>query len=284
MIKGQLRKKGTGIVINQDTLENPAKSIYLGIGSNLGNRFENIEKAKFKLFGYGAELSDELRLVIENFGHEEDKKRTSDDKAKLFIQLAVVIILILSLAFNLAAVGLIGLMVIVLLTAFNGIIKEHDLGKAFEEALPFTALLVVFFVIVAVIHDQHLFSFVINYVLTLKQETQIPMFFMVNGILSMISDNVFVATIYISEVKAALDSGAIGREQFDLLAIAINSGTNLPSVATPNGQAAFLFLLTSSVAPLLGLSYLRMVLMALPYTVVLSVIGVLSVIFIITHF
>ena len=34
---------------NQDTLENPAKSIYLGIGSNLGNRFENIEKAKFKL-------------------------------------------------------------------------------------------------------------------------------------------------------------------------------------------------------------------------------------------
>ena len=51
----------------------------------------------------------------------------------------------------------------------------------------------------------------------------------------------------------------LGREQFDLLAIAINSGTNLPSVATPNGQAAFLFLLTSSVAPLLGLSYLRMV-------------------------
>ena len=49
MIKGQLRKKGIGIVTNQDTLENPAKSIYLGIGSNLGNRFENIEKAKFKL-------------------------------------------------------------------------------------------------------------------------------------------------------------------------------------------------------------------------------------------
>ena len=59
----------------------------------------------------------------------------------------------------------------------------------------------------------------------------------------------------------------------------INSGTNLPSVATPNGQAAFLFLLTSSVAPLLGLSYLRMVLMALPYTIVLSIVGVLSVIY-----
>ena len=30
----------------QDTLENQAKNIYLGIGSNLGNRITNIEKAK----------------------------------------------------------------------------------------------------------------------------------------------------------------------------------------------------------------------------------------------
>ena len=42
----------------------------------------------------------------------------------------------------------------------------------------------------------------------------------------------------------------ITREQFDKLAIAINTGTNIPSIATPNGQAAFLFLLTSSLAPL----------------------------------
>ena len=234
---------------------------------------------KFKLFGYGAELSDDLRLVIENFGVEEDKKRTLNDKTKLFTQFAVVIILILSLAFNVASVGLIGLMVIVLVTAFNGIIKEHDLGKAFEEALPFTALLVVFFVIVAVIHDQHLFSPVIGYVLTLNFDLQVPMFFLANGILSMISDNVFVATIYISEVKEALDTGLISREQFDLLAIAINTGTNLPSVATPNGQAAFLFLLTSSIAPLIGLSYFRMVLLALPYTIVLTVVGLFSVIY-----
>jgi len=239
---------------------------------------------RLSLFSYGIQLPDHIRQILIDFDTSESSKRTQAQNMKILTQALVAVILVFSLAFGLAAVGLIGLMIIVLLTAFNGVIEEHQLGKAFEEALPFTALLVVFFAIVAVIHDQHLFSFVINYVLTLKQETQIPMFFMVNGILSMISDNVFVATIYISEVKAALDSGAIGREQFDLLAIAINSGTNLPSVATPNGQAAFLFLLTSSVAPLLGLSYLRMVLMALPYTVVLSVIGVLSVIFILPHF
>jgi NhaB family Na+:H+ antiporter len=91
--------------------------------------------------------------------------------------------------------------------------------------------------------------------------------------LSAISDNVFVATVYINEVKAAYDNNLISREQFENLAVAINTGTNIPSIATPNGQAAFLFLLTSSLAPLINLSYLRMVVMALPYTIVLSIVG-----------
>lgn len=234
---------------------------------------------KFKIVGYGAELSPKIRDIINDFGAKEDAARTTSQKTKLLIQFLVALILIFALAYNVAAVGLIGLMVIVLLTAFNGIIQEHQLGKAFEEALPFTALLVVFFVIVAVIHDQHLFSPVINYVLTLNFDLQVPMFFLANGILSMISDNVFVATIYISEVKNAFDSGVIDRNQFDLLAIAINTGTNLPSVATPNGQAAFLFLLTSSIAPLINLSYLRMIIMALPYTFVLTAVGLYSVIY-----
>ena len=36
-------------MIKQDILENQVRSIYLGIGSNLGNRKINIEKAKFNL-------------------------------------------------------------------------------------------------------------------------------------------------------------------------------------------------------------------------------------------
>src|SRR5690606_21594533 len=99
------------------------------------------------------------------------------------------------------------------------------------------------------------------------------MFFAANGVLSAISDNVFVATVYINEVKAAFDAGQISRQHLEALAVAINTGTNLPSVATPNGQAAFLFLLTSALAPLIRLSYGRMVIMALPYTIVLSVVG-----------
>ncbi len=80
-------------------------------------------------------------------------------------------------------------------------------------------------------------------------------------------------------MKEAFDEGVISRETLDSLAIAINTGTNLPSVATPNGQAAFLFLLTSAIAPLIRLSYMRMVYLALPYTIVMSTVGLLAVIY-----
>ena len=169
------------------------------------------------------------------------------------------------------------MVVIILATAFSGITTEQQIGHAFEEALPFTTLLVVFFGVVAVIDQQDLFLPIITWVFTLEGQLQTAMFYVANGVLSMISDNVFVATIYISEVKEALDAGLISRETFDLLAVAINTGTNIPSVATPNGQAAFLFLLTSALAPLIRLSYGRMVWMALPYTVSMSVTGFLAV-------
>jgi NhaB family Na+:H+ antiporter len=233
---------------------------------------------KVRWFGYGTILPDAVRAVLEEFDVEQSKKLTSSNKAALVIQVLVALFLVIGLALHIAPVGLIGLSVIVLLTAFNGVIEEHRLGHAFEEALPFTALLVVFFAIVAVIHDQHLFKPIIDAVLAMEVGVQPVMFFAANGILSAISDNVFVATVYINEVKAALDAGTITRDHFDLLTIAINTGTNLPSVATPNGQAAFLFLLTSALAPLIRLSYGRMVYMALPYTIVLSVVGCWAVI------
>lgn len=234
---------------------------------------------KFNLFGYGAQLPAHIRTILEDYDQHEDEKRTVSDKSKLVIQGLIGLWLVLGLAFHMAEVGLIGLSVIVLATSFTGIIEEHQLGKAFEEALPFTALLVVFFSIVAVIIDLELFSPVIYWVLSFEGNTQLSLFYIANGFLSMVSDNVFVGTVYINEVRDALLEKQITREQFDLLAVAINTGTNLPSVATPNGQAAFLFMLTSALAPLLRLSYGRMVIMAFPYTIVLSIVGILSVIF-----
>ncbi|MEM9001663.1 MAG: sodium/proton antiporter NhaB [Bacteroidota bacterium] len=230
-------------------------------------------------FGFGAKLPKIARDIIEGYTEEEDANRSAKAKYGLIVQAVSGILLIIALALHLAPVGLIGLGLIIVQTAFMGIIEEHSLGKAFEEALPFTGLLVVFFVIVAMIHDQHLFKPIIDWALSLDAGSQPSMFYAANGILSMISDNVFVATVYIGEVKEAFDNGVISREQFEKLAIAINTGTNLPSVATPNGQAAFLFLLTSSLAPLIGLSYTKMVKMALPYTIVLGGIGLLCILY-----
>jgi len=232
---------------------------------------------QFKIFGFGAKLPEVAYQIIRVNNDVEDAKRSKKEKANLIVQAVAMVFLIIALALHLAPVGFIGLALIIFQTAFMGITDEHKIGPSFEEALPFTGLLVVFFAIVAMIHDQHLFKPIIEWVLAMDPATQPSMFYIANGFLSAISDNVFVATVYINEVAAAFNAGSISREQYENIAIAINTGTNLPSVATPNGQAAFLFLLTSSLAPLIDLSYGRMVKMAFPYAVVLGGVGYLCV-------
>lgn len=232
---------------------------------------------RLRLFGYGYTMPASVRRILEDRAREAAGARTAKEKAALVVMGLAAVSLVVALALHLAEVGLIGLAVIIFTASFTGVTEENRIAHAFEEAMPFTALLTVFFAVVAVIHDQHLFAPVIQTVLSYSGKAQLAAFYVANGLLSMISDNVFVATVYISETQKALAAGAITREQFDLLAVAINTGTNIPSVATPNGQAAFLFLLTSGLAPLLRLSYGRMVVLALPYTITLSVTGLAAV-------
>ncbi|MBG0788919.1 MAG: sodium/proton antiporter NhaB [Desulfovibrionaceae bacterium] len=272
---------------------------------------------RFSLCRYGVKLPEVIRIHMQEASRTAEKRMDHADRVKLAMQACCAVWLVVGLAFHLAAVGIIGLSVIVILTTVNGITEEHRLGRAFEEALPFTALLVVFFAVVAVIHDQHLFKPVIDYVLHMKGSSQMAAYYAASGLLSAISDNVFVATVYITETKmhftqmlhavpgigmtgqalmdmltdshldradvlAGLPAEAAGKvreimDNFDKLAIAINTGTNIPSVATPNGQAAFLFLLTSALAPVIRLSYGRMVILALPYTITMSLAGLAAV-------
>ena len=49
MIKGLQKKVEIGTVKKQDTSENQAKIVFLAIGSNLGNKINNIDTAKFEL-------------------------------------------------------------------------------------------------------------------------------------------------------------------------------------------------------------------------------------------
>jgi Na+:H+ antiporter, NhaB family len=235
---------------------------------------------RFAVFGYGSPVPAAVRQVLVEFEHRESTEMSSRHKYLIFVQAAIAILLVFALAFHVAEIGVVGLAIIVLATAFTGIVDEGRLGKAFEAALPFTALLVVFFAIVGMIHQQDLFGPFLDWVLQLAPDNQPIALFGASGLLSIVSDNVFVATIYITQVKEAMVTGAISPEQFDAMAVAINTGTNIPSIATPNGQAAFLFLLTSAVAPLVRLSYFRMVWMALPYFLSMTAAAALGILYI----
>jgi len=265
-----------GTIMNWDFLTFFLKVAHISIPVFFVGLATCVALEHLKIFGYGTQLSEKVREVLDDYEREESAGRSLRDKSIIGVQFVVAICLIIALGAHLAEPGIVGLMVIVLATAFNGVTEEHRIGDAFTEALPFTALLVVFFAIVAVIDHQGLFSPVIDWVMTYEGKTQTALFYIANGLLSMISDNVFVATVYITEIEELFQQGSITHEQFENLAVAINTGTNIPSVATPNGQAAFLFLLTSAMAPLIRLSYGRMVYMAIPYTVTMSISGLLA--------
>jgi NhaB family Na+:H+ antiporter len=228
---------------------------------------------RLRWFGYGAQLPQAVYQVLWEHQSAQVARHSSRERGMLLVQALSAVLLVIAFGFHVAEVGLIGLAILVIATAFAGVTEERRIGKAFEPALPFTALLVVFFAIVAVIRDQYLFAPIIDAVLNLEGQAQLAMMYLTNGLLSGISDNVFVATIFTREVKAAFLQGWLDRQHFEQLMVAINVGSNAPSVATPNGQAAFLFLLTSTLAPLIRLSYGRMVWMALPYAAAVTLAG-----------
>ena len=164
---------------------------------------------RFALFGYGSPVPAAVRQVLLEFERRESAQMTPRHKQVIVVQAIVAILLVLALGFHVAEIGVIGLAIIVLATAFTGIVEEGRLGKAFEAALPFTALLVVFFAIVGIIHQQDLFGPFLEWVLRLDPLHQPIALFGASGFLSIVSDNVFVATIYITQVKEALLAGAI---------------------------------------------------------------------------
>lgn len=230
-----------------------------------------------KAFDYGYQLPDSIRQILAKKDQDDTESRTKRDTLKLILQAVTASLIVIGLATHVAEVGLIGLGIYITVAFFTGVTEEHAIADSFKDPMPFVLLLATFFGVVAIIHDQHLFKPVVDWALSLDGRHQLMAFFGLSGSLSSVSDNVFVATILIKEAKAAFDSGLISREQFDLLGVAINTGTNIPSIATPNGQAAFLFILTSAFAPMIRLSYLKMLWKAVPYTITMTTAAFLAI-------
>ena len=233
----------------------------------------------FNFPGFGYQLSEKARQAIVKDYEKKARQSTAQSKYIYITQIIVAVLLVLALGFHVAEIGLIGIALIIVLTAFTGITKEHDFAGAFSNAMPFVTLIVIFFAILAVVHDQHLVTPLASWVFNFEGRAQLLALYFTNGTLSFISDNVFIASVFITEVNKAYQAGLFSAEWFEKLAVVVNMGTNIPAVATPNGQAAFLFLLTSSLAPVIELSYMRMVKLALPYTIVMTATGAVAVYF-----
>jgi NhaB family Na+:H+ antiporter len=224
-----------------------------------------------RFFGYGNELPENVRAVLAEEDHRIQESETDRDRLVIKIQIVVFLLMVIGLSLHLAEVGLIGLGIIILASSMLGETNEHEIGKAFVEGLPFASLLVVFFAIVAMINDQGMFTPIMQWVLSLDGSMQVFMVFLTNGALSAISDNVFVATIYMDQISPLLEQGVLSRELYDAQSTAVVMGTGIPSMSTPNGQAAFLFLLMSGIAPKIRLGYITMVFMALPYFIITTI-------------
>ncbi len=225
---------------------------------------------------YGTPLSAEVRSILGNEMNKIAAKRTGRDWSKLWVQGIAAVILVTALVLHISEVYIVGLILLIFVTTFSGA-SEHDVGNAVKEGGPFVFVLAVFFGVVGMIHHQHLFEPVSQWVLSYQGTGRLLAYYIATGVLSAISDNVFVASLFITEANTLHDSGAFGREEFENIAVAINMGTNIPSIATPNGQAAFLFLLMSPLAPLIKLSYGRMFLLAMPFAIVCSATGAVAI-------
>jgi Na+/H+ antiporter len=236
-----------------------------------------LEIVRFPGFGY--QLSEKIHQLIVNDYAKRAREISSQNMYKYVLQGTVALLLIIALGFHMAEVGLIGLAVIVVLSAFTGKTREHDFAEPFNNAMPFVTLIVIFFAILAVVHEQHLLAPVIRWVLSFEGQAQLLALYLVNGALSMISDSVFVAAVFIAELDKAYKAGAFSLDWYQKLATVINMGTNIPSLGTPNGTAGFLFLLTSALSPLIKLSYLQMIRIMIPYFIILSGMGAVMVYF-----
>ena len=233
----------------------------------------------FKFPGFRYQMPERARELIIKDYNKKIHEMTKQSVYLYVLQIIVGVLLIFALGFHVAEVGLIGIALIVIVTTFTGMTKEHDLAVAFNNAMPFVVLIVVFFAILAIVHDQHLVSPLASWVFTFSGHTQLIALYFTNGTLSFVSDSVFIASIFVSEVDNAYAAGMFTREVYEKLAVVVNMGTNIPAVATPNGQAAFLFLLTSALSPLIKLSYFRMFKLTLPYTIVMTITGALAIYF-----
>ena len=157
-----------------------------------------------------------VRQVLAEYDREQTRRRTSREVAVLIVQALAALILVVALGLHVAEVGIIGL---------RGDRARDRVHRSDRRAAPRQGVrsgAAVHRAARGVLRDRRdparpaLFEPVISAVLAAARGRRRPRCSIwPTRALSAISDNVFVATIYITEVKAALLEGTITREQFE---------------------------------------------------------------------
>lgn len=229
-----------------------------------------------KIFYYQTDL---IELNFETFFKKNFYQKNillKKRKVENIIQIIIIFFTIFSLIFQLLDIVFVSLSFVILLIGFCGFYHEDKIKKASSEAFPFLLMLILFFIISSVIEEQKIFHPLIQFLLKINVSSiQFISFYLFNGILSSVSDNIFVSSICMNEIQYAFNHGFIDLEKLKKLTLIINIGTNIPSMATPNGQSAFLFVLTSQIAFILKLTYKRMIIMTIPFTIITSSTGLI---------
>ncbi|MEI8010981.1 MAG: SLC13 family permease, partial [Candidatus Omnitrophota bacterium] len=151
-----------------------------------------LEFWRVRMFGFGYRISDRVAAAIEAKSAALLSRNDAAHPVRMGIMLVALLCLMMALAFQLAPIGIVGLGLLITLPVLTGQMNEHEMGKSFGESMPFAALLVVFFVIVAMIESLGLFEPITHMALQFEGKGQLYAFFFASGILSAVSDNVFV--------------------------------------------------------------------------------------------
>ena len=204
---------------------------------------------KKKKFGYGVEMPTRIRTSLEEHFNFEKAKMTMKEKFPIFVQMVVLFFFVYQLFSHQYELAVVGLFLIILIAVFTGINSEHTIAHKFVEAMGFVAVLMTFYGLVALINHHQVFTGVVEVIMEIEdQRFKAVAISAAAGAKSILSDNVLVELIWMTELDKLLLSSSITPWEHDYYSIALNAGTNVPSILTPNGSAPFLFFFLSSLA------------------------------------
>ncbi|MDD4409985.1 MAG: hypothetical protein PHW52_05040 [Candidatus Pacebacteria bacterium] len=196
------------------------------------------------------------------------------EKVSNLIQLVAFFIFVLSLLLLAAYINifLLGMVAFGGMMMLQGKNREHYISHSTGEVINLILVLLALYGVAAALAQQGIILWIVLQVLTMPFLMQLLLIFVVAGMISSFSDNVFVATIMVTALLIALSADVITMTSFVSLTIAMLAGTTLFSFFLPIGNAGGLCILMHQFCnEEINLDFKRMFLFGLPLIPVMAI-------------